>query len=120
MWWAILQTVLLIALLVWLETKLEHWNWSRCKCGKEKLPWFGRYHYKEGFMWIWVVWGAGFAVYDALVERELMWGIFMGVYGVYSYRRIHEHRKGKKSVLGRLLGRVTFNEHGRLIVVQTR
>ena len=105
------------AVSIWFFWNLSNFKWSACKCGREKLPYFARWHEKG-----WVMLGqAGFCFGWAVLTTFTghMWlPFFMGAIGLYDIKRWREHDKGKKSVLGKILGWIGFNDHGRLVVKQ--
>ena len=107
----------LIAVIVGVNL-LRYWKPTACRCGRERLPWFTLRHEKEWIMFLWPVLQFGGAVTEALSGGPMWITIGLGLLGVLSLRSAIEHRKGKKPILGKLLGRVRVNRHGRLVVEQ--
>jgi hypothetical protein len=106
-----------VVAVLWLFSRLEKWRWSSCRCGREKTPWFSRRHMREWLMAVFAAWFAFGAIIDAL-GGDVLLSLIPGLVFVFQMKVIVEHRKGKRSILGRLLGYVRVNEHGRLVVEQ--
>lgn len=98
-----------VALFYW----MAHSRWTACQCGRERLPWFLVQHSKEWVMLTVTVVCAVSAVGNALYGHMFL-AVMVGLVGVLEARVLYEHRKGKRSILGRLLGKVVVTEHGTL------
>lgn len=95
----------------------RRWGPTACRCGREKPPWFYRLHVRVWVSALTVVVGAVVAVTGALSADGVLWqSVLIALACVATVKSIIEHEKGRRSVLGRLLGRVVVTEHGRLKV----
>lgn len=113
---SVLGNILILAGLMAVLWYLPRGRWTGCRCKRERSPWFAIVHDRE---WVMGLLGVGFLLGGArnALTGHTLDAVVYGLVGVLELRVLHEHRKGKRSILGRLLGRVVITEHGRLATV---
>ena len=92
---------------------------QQCDCNRSRQPFFGKWHIKE---WVMLADAISYTqlVMVQIIFRTFWWPLIIiaAPYIVYIWGRWWKHRQGKTTVLGKILGRVTQNQHGKLIIVK--
>lgn len=97
---------------------LRYWSVTACRCKRQRLPWFTWRHEKEWVILAYATFSVTVAILIAITGGPIGLAILAGLVFLFQIKIYIEHHKGKRSVLGRIIGRVVVNRHGRLEVQQ--
>lgn len=85
-----------------------------CTCGRAHHPYFHAHHNRLWTMVTWAVICTIFAV-SSILAIDWFGSLLLSLWATFQWRGVYFHEKGKHRKLGRALGRIRINSHGRLV-----